>query len=401
MVVVVGGGASGLLVSILISRCNTEVILLEKNSRVGKKILVSGNGKCNIGNISPQPKNYYSSNPNFINKALENYGAKEIIDIFKTIGIEIIEGSDGKLFPLSLQASSVVDILEYEAKRLGVEIICDCEVNNISKKDNIFTIKSTIKDILAETVILTSGSQAYPKLGGSSRGLDIATSLGHNIVTPLPSLVQLSSDETWVKEVSGVKINSTVSLYANNQYITQKSGDVLFTKYGVSGLAILDISRSVSLELANYSYCELSIDLMPQYTKEELIKLILSYSNIDRDIDIFLNGFINKKLIKVVLSQSKSKVKNSKNLNRKEIAKIVYSIKNLKLSISDTKGFENAEVSIGGVDTKDVNPITMESKIVKNLYLAGEILDIDGDRGGFNFHFAWVSAIRASVGLSL
>ena len=394
MVVVVGGGASGLLASILISRGGKEVLLLEKNSRVGKKILVSGNGKCNIGNISPKPKNYYSSNPNFIDKALENYGAKEIIDIFKTIGIEIIEGSNGKLFPLSLQASSVVDILEYEAKRLGVEIICDCEVSDISKKDNIFTIKSTIKDILAETVILTSGSQAYPKLGGSSRGLDIATSLGHNIVTPLPSLVQLSSDETWVKEVSGVKINSTVSLYANNQYITQKSGDVLFTKYGVSGLAILDISRDISIELSNHSYCHIEVDLMPKFSKERLAKLLLSTIDKDREIEIWLMGFINKKLAKVILRESKCRAKYTSELNRKEISKIVYNIKNLHIPISDTRGFNGAEVAIGGVDTVDINPKTMESKIVKDLYFTGEILDVDGDRGGYNFYFAWLGAIK-------
>ena len=394
MVVVIGGGASGLLVSILISRGGESITLLEKSSRVGKKILASGNGKCNIGNINPTADRYHSSNIGFIDEVLDGYKAQDIIDIFRTIGVEIIEMADGKLFPLSLQASSVVDILEYEAKRLGVNIISDYEVKNISiEKNSKFIIDD---NIIADTLILATGSPASPKLGGSNSGLDLAKSFGHNIISPLPSLVQLTSDELWVKDVTGVKIKSRVKLYSNGEYIRERDGDILFTNYGVSGLAILDISRNVSIELSNYSYCELSIDLMPNYTKEQLIKLFLSHIKLDREIKIFLNGFINKKVIDIVLKQSKSKVKNSNSLNRKEIAKIVYSIKNLKLSISGTRGFNSAEVAIGGVDTKEIVAQTMQSKLVKNLYLTGEILDIDGDRGGFNFHFAWVSAMRVA-----
>jgi len=394
MMVVIGGGASGLLASILISRKNIKVTLLEKSNKIGKKILASGNGKCNIGNINPASSFYHSNNPQFIEKVLKGYGAKEVINIFKTIGIEITEGKDGKLFPISLQASSVLDILEYEAKKLDVKIICNCNIKQILKNNNEFIIKTDDNSIIAKKILLASGSPASPQLGGSHSGLNIASSLGHNIITSLPSLVQLSSTEDFLKDISGVKIYSVVKLYANNNYITQKEGDILFTNYGISGLAILDISRDVSLELANYSYCELSIDLMPNYTKEILLKMFLSHINNNKAIEIWLNGFINKKLIPIILEQSKCKIKESKNLNRKEIIKIIYSIKNFKLSISETRGFKGAEVAIGGVDTKEVNPITMESKIVKNLYLAGEILDIDGDRGGFNFHFAWVSAMR-------
>ena len=394
MMVVIGGGASGLLASILISRKNMKVTLLEKSNKIGKKILASGNGKCNIGNINPALSFYHSNNPQFIEKVLKGYGAKEIMNIFKTIGIEIIEGEDGKLFPISLQASSVLDILEYEAKKFGVEIICNCNIKQILKNNNEFIIKTDDNSIIAKKILLASGSPASPQLGGSHSGFNIASSLGHNIITSLPSLVQLSSTEDFLKDISGVKIYSVVKLYANNNYITQKEGDVLFTNYGISGLAILDISRDVSLELANYSYCELSIDLMPNHTKEVLLKMFLFHVNNNKEIDVWLNGFINKKLIHIILEQSKCKIKESKNLNRKEIIKIIYSIKNFKLSISKTRGFKGAEVAIGGVDTKEVNPITMESKIVKNLYLAGEILDIDGDRGGFNFHFAWVSAMR-------
>ncbi|HHH37888.1 MAG TPA: aminoacetone oxidase family FAD-binding enzyme, partial [Epsilonproteobacteria bacterium] len=197
---------------------------------------------------------------------------------------------------------------------------------------------------------------------------------------------------------SGVKVAAVVKLYANSDYVTEKRGDILFTHYGISGLAILDISYEVSQQLAAFDYCELSLDIMPEPNKEHLTNLLTHRVNTDssKPLMLWLLGILNKKLIPVVIEQSKCRAKTEQNLNRKEVGKLVYAIKNLKLSISDTRGFEGAEVATGGVDTTEVNPQTMESKRVKKLYLAGEILDVDGDRGGFNFHFAWSSGMRAA-----
>ena len=233
---------------------------------------------------------------------------------------------------------------------------------------------------------------AAPQLGGSDSGYAFATKLGHTLIPRHPSLVQLCSDETWVKGCAGVKVAGVAKLYANGEYITEKKGDLLFTNYGISGLAILDLSREVSTRLASFDYCELSLDLMPEYSKEKLTNLLMQriQNESQKPITLWLQGIINKKLIPIILEQSKCKAEIENDLNRKEINKIVHSIKNLKLSISDTKGFKGAEVSTGGIDTKEVNPQNMESKIVPNLFFAGEILDVDGDRGGFNFHFAWV-----------
>jgi hypothetical protein len=199
-----------------------------------------------------------------------------------------------------------------------------------------------------------------------------------------------------------VKVSGLAKLYANGEYITEKKGDLLFTNYGISGLAILDISREVSLRLAEYAYCELSLDLMPALSKEKLTKFLLERINTEsqKPLTLWLQGVMNKKLIHIILEQSKCRAKVESELNRKEIGKLVYAIKNLKLSISDTKGFKGAEVATGGIDTREVDPNTMESKLVPNLYFAGEILDVDGDRGGFNFHFAWVSGLRAGKTLT-
>lgn len=395
-IIVVGAGASGLVASIQCARAGHHVVLLEQNRKIGKKILVSGNGMCNISNVDIDLRRFHSKNPDFVKAVLDEYDSEDTLSFFKSIGLEIIDGKDGKMFPMSMQASSVVELLEYEAKISGVEILCDCRVTSISREDDAFVIETSQGHKKCEKLILASGSPAAPQLGGSNAGYSFAKSMGHQIIPSHPSLVQLCSDESWVKRCSGVKVAGVAKLYANGEYITEKDGDLLFANYGISGLAILDISREVSMRLADHEYCELSLDLMPKQSKEKLINLLLSRANRDsqKPLELWLQGIINKKLIPIILEQAKCKIKIENELNRKEINKLVHSIKNLKLSINDTRGFEGAEVSTGGIDTTEVNPTTMESKIVPNLYFAGEILDVDGDRGGFNFHFAWVTGLK-------
>ncbi|UFH59251.1 BaiN/RdsA family NAD(P)/FAD-dependent oxidoreductase [Sulfurovum mangrovi] len=399
--IIVGAGAAGLSAAITAARNGTKVTLLEQNSKPGKKILVSGNGKCNITNASITPARFHSQNPEFIEKVLQGYGVERVKNFFDSVGLPIIEGKEGKMFPMSMQAGSVTEILEYEANRLGVEIITACEVLKIDKEKNHFLLETSQGTMQCEKLLLASGSPAAPQLGGNESGLKFAESMRHTLIPSHPALTQLVSDQKWVKQASGVKVAGVAKLYANGEYITEKKGDLLFANYGISGLAILDISREVSLRLAEYAYCELSLDLMPELTKEKLTKLLLERINPEsqKPITLWLQGVMNKKLIHIILEQSRCKAKVESELNRKEIGKLVYAIKNLKLSISDTKGFKGAEVATGGIDTREVDPITMESKLIPNLYFAGEILDVDGDRGGFNFHFAWVSGMRVGENL--
>jgi len=398
LTIIIGAGAAGLVAAIVQARAGHRVTLLEQNSKIGKKILVSGNGKCNIGNKYLSLNRFHSQNPDFIKKVLAKYDFCYIEKFFASIGLELVEGKEGKMFPMSLQASSVVELLEYEAKRAGVQIVCNCAVTNIEKKSDIFSIETTQGRKICDKLIITSGSPAAPQLGGSNSGYAFAAKMGHSLIPRHPSLVQLCSEEEWVKKCAGVKVAGIAKLYANGEYITEKKGDLLFTNYGISGLAILDLSREVSTRLATFDYCELSLDLMPEESKEKLTNLLLgrTHSGSEKSIALWLQGIINKKLIPIILEQSKCKAKVEQDINRKEINKIVHSIKNLKLSISDTKGFKGAEVSTGGIDTSEVNPENMESKLVPKLFFAGEILDVDGDRGGFNFHWAWVTGLRVS-----
>ena len=399
--IVVGAGAAGLVATITTARAGHRVTLLEQNTNIGKKIRVSGNGKCNIDNKYISTNRFHGENPDFIEKVLEEHDFDIVKQFFTSIGLELIEGKEGKMFPMSLQASSVVELLEYEAKRAGVQIICDCTVTSINKESNTFTVETSQGTKHCKKLLLASGSPAAPQLGGSNSGYAFATKMGHTLIPRHPSLVQLCSEEKWVKACAGVKVAGSAQLYANGKKITEKKGDLLFTNYGISGLAILDLSRELSTRLANFEYCELNMDLMPELSKEKLTNLFLNRieEGSEKPIEIWLHGVMNKKLISIILEQSKCKAKKENDLNRKEIGKLVYAIKNIKLSINDTKGFKGAEVATGGINTREVNPNTMESKLVPNLYFAGEILDVDGDRGGFNFHFAWVSGIRVGNNL--
>lgn len=397
--IIIGAGAAGLVVAICSARLGRQVLLLEQNNKIGKKILVSGNGKCNIGNKYIALHRFHSENPVFAEEVLRGYDLPVVEKFFTSIGLELVEGKEGKMFPMSLQASSVVELLEYEAKRVGVEIVCDCAVTGIEKKEQDFTVETSQGSMTCKKLVITSGSPAAPQLGGSNAGYAFATKMGHSLIPRHPSLVQLCSDESWVKGCAGVKVAGLAKLYANGEHITEKKGDLLFTNYGISGLAILDLSREVSTRLANFDYCELSLDLIPELSKEKLTNLLLARvkKESEKPLTLWLQGILNKKLIPVILEQSKCKVCTEDALGRKELNKLVHAIKNLKLSISDTKGFKGAEVATGGIDTIEVNAQTMESKLVPNLYFAGEILDVDGDRGGFNFHFAWVSGMRVGT----
>ena len=290
---------------------------------------------------------------------------------------------------MSLQASSVVDILEHEALKLGVKLYLNTKVESIEYKNSKYKIN--LQDNYSK-VIVSCGSIAMPKLGSSDSGYNIAKKFGHKIINPFASLVQLVSCNKNLEMITGVKIDGLVN---------GKQGDVLFTKYGVSGSAVLDISRDISMKLQKSKSIQISIDTMPNFTKNELLDIFtksVDKTN-EKDIVMWLNGFMNKKLAKYIILNSNinSNIKYTKFLSQKDINVLVNRIKNLEFNIIDTKGFETCEVCAGGVDTKQIDSKTMESKLQKDLYFTGEVLDIDGDCGGYNLHWAWASGYLASM----
>ena len=397
MLIVVGAGAAGMAAAITAARRGVEVVVLEQNDRPGKKILASGNGRCNIANRHPDPTRFHSAHPELVKKALRGYDAQRVLAFLGSLGIETEEEEEGKLFPMGRQAASVVKLLTRECQRLGVKLVTGCQVTGIRREGKEFLLESSRGSYRCHQLLLTAGSSAAPQLGGSNAGMLFAQSLGHRLIPLRPALVALESDARWPRRAAGVKLPARIGLLASGALVTEREGDLLFTDYGVSGLAVLDLSREASLRLAQWEPCELSIDLMPRRSKERLEKLLGDRIDPRRDLplDLWLEGVLHRKLVPLILEISAIRAEREKQLNRKTIRQLVYAIKHLRLPIEKTRDFRYAEVAAGGIDLAEIDPEKMESRKIPGLFFAGEILDVDGDRGGFNFHWAWSSGIRA------
>jgi hypothetical protein len=391
-IAIIGAGASGLITSIFLAKKNHRVTIYEKNNKVGKKLLATGNGRCNVTNENIDLNNFYShSNINNMKPILENFNYKKCKEFFNSIGVEFVNNEIGRVYPMSQNSGSIVDSLEYEALNSGVSIKLNTKIENIEYNNTIYTLNQNEK---YDKIIIATGSIAMPKLGGDISGYNFAKQFSHTIIEPFASLVQLICDNKDLEMIAGVKIDGVVE---------NKKGDILFTKYGLSGSAILDISREISYKLQHQKSVSLTIDILPSISKNKLVDMLLNRAKTlaSRDIYSWLDGIVNKKLSRYIIIASKisDNIKSAKFLNRKDILKIVHTIKNLEFNIVDTKGFETCEVCAGGVVIDDINLHTMESKLQNDLYFIGEVLDIDGDCGGYNLHFAWASGYTLAQNL--
>ena len=386
-IAVIGAGASALFLSLLLSQKKHKVTLFEKNSKAGRKLLITGNGRCNITNENISPENFHSMNTDFVKHAIREFDYFKCKKFFNDLGIEFHIGKSSRAYPLSLTASTVVDILYDKALQNGVEFILDTFIEDVSFENGMFILEKRKFD----KVVVATGSPAMPKLGSNSSGYEIAKSFGHTVIEPFASLVQLQSSNKNLDIITGVKIEGTIGKH---------KGDILFTKYGISGSAVLDVSREIAYDLQYEKMQTVTIDTMPVFSKDKLTDMLLNRikKHPKRDILLWLDGLMNKKLAKYILLETdilKDKTAVSQ-LNRKDVQKTVHMIKNMRFEITGTKGFETCEVCAGGVDTTEVDSKTMESKLQKGLYFTGEVLDVDGDCGGYNLHWAWASAYAAS-----
>ncbi len=390
-VAIIGGGASGLLCAIYCARKNLSVDLFEQNQKLGKKILVSGNGRCNITNEHLSSDHYFSQDPKFTNYALDNFGFTAFSKFCKSIGLLLNIQDDGKVYPLSNEAKSVLTLLETQAKNLGVNIFVNSKVTDIKK----ILLKY-------DAVVIATGSEAASHLGGGSDGLEFARVFGHNIIPTYPSLVQLETDAKFLKKMAGVKIKGEVTLLINNQVEKITQGDILFTNYGLSGFAILDISQSVSIALSEYQSVQVSLNLLPNFNAQKLSAHILSASKEIQHITLheILCGLVPQKIANSIIEHLNLEEHRS-HIDTKLSKKIANALLNLRLNIDATHGFRHAEVSGGGVDVSEIDPKTMESYKQKNLYFCGEVLDVVGERGGYNFAWAWASAYLAAQSISI
>ena len=393
-VAIIGAGASGLVCAIEAARKGLHVTLFEKNSKVGRKILATGNGRCNISNEKITITRYHGEFPSFAKEALRRFDTFTCKAYFRTLGLEMREGEEGRLYPMSHQASSVVDMLLHEARSLHVNIALECEVSKIEPKGVEFSLHVNDSTQTFDACVIATGSVAMPTLGSSGSGYVFAKALGHSVIEPYPSLVQFICDEPYLKEASGVKVDAGVELYIANQKRQSVQGDLLFTAYGLSGSAILDISRAASKAFVEGESVHVVLDLLPNLSREALTSLLqkrLAFAK-DKSLTLWLEGIIPKKLAHFIVENTKLiHIKEASALGAKEMKKLVFALKALRLHVNATKGFESAEVCAGGVDVRELDAKNLMSKKIKNLYFCGEVLDVDGDCGGFNLHFAWAS----------
>jgi len=390
MIAIIGAGASGLVAAIMVARNAQKVKIFEKNTKIGRKILATGNGRCNVTNKEIKLSNYHGLRPSFVNSCINTFNAHICQQFFSQLGIEMTEGHNGRLYPKSLQSSSIVELLVYECKRLGVEILCDSEVLHVEAKEDKFVLHVNKKTEKADKVLIATGGLAMPTLGSCDSGYKFAKSFGHKIVPTHASLVQLVCKDD-LKSIAGVKIDGNIEVFIDNNTATKTSGDILFTNYGISGSAVLDISRVAGNALFYNKDVHVIIDLLSEYSKERLKNILLKRAKQSngKSVALWLDGFINSKLGRFI--EKELHVDSADDLTVKHIIKLVYILKNFKLKVIDTKGFKSAEVTAGGVNVAEVNASTLESKLQKNLYFSGEVLDIDADCGGYNLHWAWSS----------
>lgn len=397
-VAIIGGGASGLMAAITAARLGGDVTVYEHNSSVGKKILASGNGRCNIINTTATADDYFGNDSNFVTYALKQLSFAHFINFCHSIGLLLDIKDDGRCYPLSNEAKAVLYALGSAAKDAGVKILVDKKVTKISKLQEDFIVHTDHEKMNYDKILITTGSQAAPQLGASEDGYHFASAFGHAIIPTYPSLVQLHLNSKIHHKMAGVKTFAEVTLYVNSKEVQKVQGDILFASYGISGLAILDISQKASLALLNNYKVMLSINLLPRYKEQELSKtfdqLITAVPNYT--LETILGGLVPAKTVSYLCESAViNPAKVVSMLTPKEITKLTEHIQNWKFEVNGTHGFKHAEVSGGGVATKEVNSKTMESKLISGLYFAGEVLDIVGRRGGYNFNFAWASGMIA------
>jgi len=366
-VVIIGGGASGLICAIKIKQNNPNysIIVLENNNRIGKKILKTGNGKCNLSNFNMHPK--YYNNQGFVSKCLEKYSVEQVIEFFRKLGLLIKSDDNSRLYPFSETATSVLDIIRRELKKLDISIICSVQKITISKKDK-FDISFNDDNINADYLVLACGSLAQSEVDG----YELAKSLGHSITSLQPGLVPLKT-KTTLKSINGIRAKCKAQVIENNDIIYVESGEILFKNEGISGILTLNLSRYAR------KGSKVVLDFFEQIDNNNLDKILKGRS-------------LNEALLGALPKMLAIEVERNMVINNKPV---IDKIRNYSLDIIGTYGFNLAQTTLGGVSIDEIND-NFSSKKAENLFIIGEMLDIDGASGGYNLHFAWISGMIAA-----
>lgn len=386
---VVGGGAAGMAAAIWAARSGAEVTILEHMDRVGKKILSTGNGKCNLTNQNLSSDYFHSENLEFADQILVQFGLEETIRFFLELGI-YTKNRNGGLYPYSEQASAVLDVLRMELKKRKVSIQCGVKIKEIKAQKGFLIITENSR-MHFDRVILASGSRAAAATGSDGSGYQFARAFGHKIIKPLPALTQLKSDAKWLKGTQGVRCDAKVSLYIEGQKRVEDRGELQLVEYGISGIPVFQISGLAARALDRGEKTDVLIDFLPDFSRDYLKSFLINrlQASPHKTMEEAFIGLFNKKMIPFLLKVSDFKMNDMACcFNDVQIEKLIQCMKECRISISETNGFQNAQTCTGGVDTHEISQY-MESRLVPGLFFAGEVVDVDGLCGGYNLQWAW------------
>ena len=400
-VIIIGGGASGLAAAVCSAREGAAVTIVEHMDRVGKKILSTGNGRCNLTNLDMRPECYRCGQPSFPMEVIDGFGVKQTLEFFGGLGIET-KSRNGYIYPNSDQASAVLDVLRQETEHLGVVVLTGCEALEVKPADGRpgFTVATSQGKLQADAVILAAGSKAAPSTGSDGSGYELAGQLGHKVIKPLPALVQLRCQGKHYKQMAGIRTEARLRLYAGEVCLAEDTGELQLTDYGLSGIPTFQISRFASRALDEGKRVRVLVDFLPSWPEEETFERLkertrqLGY----KQAEDLLVGVLNKKLAAVLIRAAGIDLSQPvSGLGSKQLARLGGQLRRYEALVMSVNPFANAQVCCGGVDTRQVDPKTMESRLCPGLYLAGELLDVDGICGGYNLQFAWSSGAIAGV----
>lgn len=395
---VIGGGASGMASAIAAARNGASVTIMERNDRVGRKILMTGNGKCNFSNTDLSTHMYYSDDIDFVRRSLDRFGVKEVVRFFQSLGLMIKE-ENGYYYPACEQASTVLDVLRFELDRLGVRVITGFFVNEIRHNGHFYTVLTENGALSMEfdRVIIACGGCAAPKTGSDGNGFELAKKLGHKIMDPHPALVQLRCKEDFFKSIAGVRADAKISVERGKRVILSEYGELQITDYGISGIPVFQISRVVSGYLKEQDWLKVHIDFLPGFDEAayqefmQVRKMLYGTGTVEE----FFTGMLHKKLMQLFIRLAGLKGGAAyEAADQAGIDEVFRLCRDLEVTVTGCNSFDMAQATAGGVLLSEVTE-RFESRRMPGVYLVGELLDVDGKCGGYNLHWAWCSGILA------
>lgn len=395
-VVIIGGGASGIMAALTAAEDkNNNVILLERQQRIGRKLLATGNGRCNLTNTGACAANYHGENPDFAVDTLEAFSPQDTLDFFHELGLMTVEEYGGRVYPLSNSANSVVDVLRFALEQSGVELRCSTVVRELRRKGEGYAVITDDGEIKADKLIVACGGAAGAKLGGVSDGYELLKALGHKRTGLYPSLVQLMTEPEYPRALKGVRADCRLRLMAGDDILAESAGELQFTETGLSGPAAFDISRECAMAGKGPF---VSADFFKDYTKDNILSLLKARAAKLPELPAgdMLTGMLHNRLGRMIVKYSAlEQNRPCGSLSEAELEKLSHCCKDFRLKLLGTGGFDAAQVTAGGVKTGGFNPETLESWFMPGLFVCGEVLDVDADCGGFNLQWAWASGRRA------